>query len=220
MSLPSENPILESSLTRLKYLFTSINSLFQSQRRAWTESAKESCNSALIALFDSSMKDNARLLNMTQYLLGKLIDLAEIKTKQMELKVQAAGREWLADKEDYMKDSRFALGRLLRRESEKRVKADWEFGLNMVPELQARLDVMRETLKTLDVSRPIEELTPLLTSFTQAAMESNDRMWAFGTKLLENFMVIDESLADATLAVTRSRYPEADKLAKERYGGN
>jgi hypothetical protein len=155
---------------------------------------------------------------MTQHLLRKLIDLAEIKMKQLEIEARSAGKDWLGSHNDAEKAQKFTTATRVHRDYGKLIKEAWEFGVNMLPELQARFVVMQNTLEKPDVLKPIEELTPSPMPFIRAAAEINDRVWAFGSRLVGILKTVDEGLAVATVAVTRSKYPKADKIAQERYG--
>ena len=112
----TEKLVLKVSLTPLTYLFTRANSLFQSQRRAWKDFVENSPDPALVKLVDGPMEDTGRLLNMTQNFLRKLIDLAEIKLKQVEAEAQIAGAEWLDNPTDPMNNAKFLMARKIHSE--------------------------------------------------------------------------------------------------------
>ncbi|KAI4921317.1 hypothetical protein J4E85_008662 [Alternaria conjuncta] len=218
-SMPSltEKLVLKVSLTPLTYLFTRANSLFQSQRRAWKDFAENAPDPALVNLINGPMEDTGRLLNMTQNFLRKLIDLAEIKLKQVETEAQIAGAEWLDNPTDPMNNAKFLMARKIHSDYIKHMWEAWDVGLKIIPGIQARFDDMEDTLEKLAVLIPIEELARPLEPFVVKGMEINDRMWVFAIRLLGIVRTVDIPLGVATVAVNVEKYPEADKLARARY---
>ena len=163
------------------------------------------------------MEDTGRLLNMIQNFLRKLIDLAEIKLKQVEAEAQIAGAEWLDNPTNPMKNARFLMGTKIHSDYVKHMREARDVGLEMIPGLQARFDDMENTLEKLAVLIPIEELTLPLEPFVVKALEINDRMWVFAIRLLGILRTVDIGLGVATVAVNVEKYPEADNLARARY---
>ncbi|KAI4661923.1 uncharacterized protein J4E78_004713 [Alternaria triticimaculans] len=217
MSSQTKKLVLKLSLTPLTYLFTRANSLFQSQRRAWKDFADSAPDPALVNLINGPMKDTGRLLNMTQKFLRKLIDLAEIKLKQVETEAQIAGAEWLANPTDPMNNAKFLMARKIHSDYFKHMREAWDVGLKIIPGIQARFDDMEDTLEKLAVLIPIEELALPLGPFVVKGLEVNDRMWVFAIRLLGIVRTVDTPLGVATVAVNVEKYPEADKLARARY---
>ncbi|KAI4953616.1 hypothetical protein J4E91_002464 [Alternaria rosae] len=152
------------------------------------------------------MEDTGKLLNMTKNLLRKLINLAEIKLKQVEGEARLAGRKWLNNLNDSVKDAKFTMGRMIH-----------NFGLDIVLGLQASFDDMQNPFEKPDVHKPIEELMLPPKPFVDTAFEINERMWAFPTRLVGVLQTVDRGLIAATVAVNVEKYPEADKLAQARY---
>ena len=217
MSSQTKKLVLKFTLTPLTYLFTHINSLFQSQRRAWKDFAENCPEPALVNLINGPMEDTGRLLNMTQNFVRKLIDLAEIKLKQVETEAQIAGAEWLDNPTDPMNNAKFLMARKIHSEYAKHMREAWDVGLKIIPGIQARFDDMEDTLEKLAVLIPIEELALPLGPFVVKALEINDRMWVFAIRLLGIVRTVDIPLGVATVAVNVEKYPEADKLARVRY---
>ncbi|KAI4607756.1 hypothetical protein J4E80_009497 [Alternaria sp. BMP 0032] len=217
MSSQTKKLVLKFSLTPLTYLFTRANSLFQSQRRAWKDFAENAPDPALVKLINGPMEDTGRLLNMTQNFLRKLIDLAEIKLKQVETEAQIAGAQWLDNPTDPMNNAKFLMARKIHSHYFKHMREAWDVGLQIIPGIQARFDDMEDTLEKLAVLIPIEELARPLEPFVVKGLEINDRMWVFAIRLLGIVRTVDIGLGVATVAVNVEKYPEADKLARARY---
>ena len=163
------------------------------------------------------MEDTGRLLNMIQNFLRKLIDLAEIKLKQVEAEAQIAGAEWLDNPTNPMENAEFLMARKMHSDYVKHMRDAWDVGLEIIPGIQARFDDMEDTLEKLAVLIPIEELALPLEPFVVKGLEVNDRMWVFAIRLLGIVRTVDIGLGVATVAVNVEKYPEADKLARARY---
>ncbi|KAI4701275.1 hypothetical protein J4E81_003015 [Alternaria sp. BMP 2799] len=186
-------------------------------RTSWKDFAENAPDPALVKLINGPMEDTGRLLNMTQNFLRKLIDLAEIKLKQVETEAQIAGAEWLGNPTDPMNNANFFMARKIHSDYAKHMREAWDVGLKIIPGIQARFDDMEDTLEKLAVLIPIEELARPLEPFVVKGLEVNDRMWVFAIRLLGIVRTVDIPLGVATVAVNVEKYPEADKLARARY---
>ncbi|KAI4658576.1 uncharacterized protein J4E79_006982 [Alternaria viburni] len=186
-------------------------------RRAWKDFAENCPDPALVTLINGPMEDTRRLLNMTQNFVRKLIDLAEIKLKQVETEAQIAGAEWLDNPTDPMNNAKFLMARKIHSAYFKHMREAWDVGLKIIPGIQARFDDMEDTLEKLAVLIPIEELALPLEPFVVKGLEVNDRMWVFAIRLLGIVRTVDIPLGVATVAVNVKKYPEADKHARARY---
>lgn len=171
----------------------------------------------LVDCINGPMEDTGKLLNTTQNLLRKLVNLAGIKLKQVQGEARLAGREWLNNLNDPVKDAKITMGRMIHSDYAKHMTEAWDFGLDIVLGLQARFNDMQNTFEKPDVHKPIEELTLPLKPFVDTVLEINERMWAFVLRLVGVLQTVDRGLVAATVAVSVEKYSEPDKFAKERY---